>query len=176
MPAACQNGAETTDIEQQPDTEQTASHQESRSWPWTTKRPCKRQVSGSNPLTGSIDLQVRDVFLASGGSRTRGHGTSDPFHERDISAAAAAADRFVGRVSAKSQRGKCYLAIACGIVAASGCAAREQAPHNPPVVSHLVGHQSPAFAQAVPSAASINLRRIAHARRAQPTVAESCGS
>src|SRR5215472_17922260 len=85
--------------------------------------PCKRQVSGSNPLTGSIDLQVRDVFLASGGSRTRGHGTSDPFHERDISqaaAAAAAADRFVDRVSAKPQRRKCYLAIACGIVASSG--------------------------------------------------------
>ena len=48
--------------------------------------PCKRQVSGSNPLTGSVDLQVRDIFSYVWWIPNRVRGTSDPFHERDISA------------------------------------------------------------------------------------------
>jgi hypothetical protein len=71
VPAACQKGAETTDIDRQPDGEETGPHQESGSWPPTSKRPCKRTVSGSNPLTGSrfSDLQPRRVPGRAGAHR-----------------------------------------------------------------------------------------------------------
>jgi hypothetical protein len=39
VPAACQNGAETTDIERLPDDEETGPDQGSSSWPQDSKRP-----------------------------------------------------------------------------------------------------------------------------------------
>jgi hypothetical protein len=51
VPVVCQT--ETTDIERWPDAEEIAAHEDRSSWPSHVKQPCKRQVSDSNPLTGS---------------------------------------------------------------------------------------------------------------------------
>jgi hypothetical protein len=50
MPAAWQNGAETTDTRRYPDDAETGSHQESGSWLTRAKRLCKQHVAGSNRL------------------------------------------------------------------------------------------------------------------------------
>jgi hypothetical protein len=71
VPAACQNEAETRDIEQYPDGQQTYPDQGNGRRPPTVKRPCKRQVSGSIPLTGSCSGALSADPLASRGAVAR---------------------------------------------------------------------------------------------------------
>src|ERR1700722_18786037 len=60
-----QNEAETRDITQCPDDEETGPQKERGSWPPSLKRPCKRTGSGSNPLTGSTNSRLGSARLRS---------------------------------------------------------------------------------------------------------------